>query len=86
LPDYGSAKQDVRYQPLAATNPTAWVAFGNPVLLGNSNSPVAVDFASYRATHQSGFFRIEVRQLAGLMIRAIVAGLSRPLTGCNRKA
>ncbi|MCX6930651.1 MAG: hypothetical protein NT154_46710, partial [Verrucomicrobia bacterium] len=61
LVGHWSAKKDIRYHVMVSSNLTSWVEFGNPVLLRNSNSTVAVDFSPYMATNRSGFFRIEVR-------------------------
>jgi len=56
-----SAKKDVRYQMCTSTNLTAWIDFGTPVLLRDSNSTVEVDFSQYVATNHSAFFRLQVR-------------------------
>ena len=61
LVGHWSAKKDIRYLVMVSSNLTSWVEFGNPVLLRNSNSTVAVDFSPYMATNRSVFFRIEVR-------------------------
>jgi len=56
-----SAKKNVRYQMRTSTNLTAWIDFGTPVLLRDSNSPVEIDFSQYVATNHSAFFRLQVR-------------------------
>ena len=54
------AKKNVRYQMRTSTNLTAWINFGDPIVLRSSNSPIEVDLSQYLATNHSVFFRLHV--------------------------
>jgi hypothetical protein len=54
------AKKDIRYQMRTSTNLTAWINFGDPIVLRSSNSPIEVDLSQYLATNHSVFFRLHV--------------------------